>query len=109
MIGQIAHQEIANDLNEWYKSIKQRDKSKATQLHQEISDRLPNMSENQTVLLYYNLIESRYKLLMERFNESGEILSNIKKFKDLEKTQMTSFSIIFISFPEYMSFIKRII
>lgn len=85
MIGQIAHQEIANDLNEWYKSIKQRDKSKATQLHQEISDRLPNMSENQTVLLYYNLIESRYKLLMERFNESGEILSNIKKFKDLEK------------------------
>ncbi|KAA6446955.1 response regulator aspartate phosphatase [Bacillus swezeyi] len=107
MLDQIAHQEIANDLNEWYKSIKQRDKGKATQLHQEIRDRLPNMSENQTVLLYYSLIESRYELLMERFNKSGEILNNINKMKDLEKNTDDMIQYYFYFFSGVYEFYQK--
>lgn len=82
---QIAHQEVANSLNEWYGAILKRDKWTATQLRKEIEDSLPYMTKNQNILLYFNLIESRHKLLMEEYDDSGKILGNIETIKALEQ------------------------
>jgi len=80
MIGlnTIAFEEVGQAINDWYKAIKQHDFSKAADMREEIENTLPNMAENQTVLLYFNLIDSRYKLMTEDYNESGELLDKVK-------------------------------
>ncbi|NWN81288.1 MAG: RapH N-terminal domain-containing protein, partial [Bacillus sp. (in: Bacteria)] len=54
----IAFEEVGQAINNWYKVIKQHDFSKAAAMREEIENTLPNMAENQTVLLYFNLIDS---------------------------------------------------
>ena len=81
----IAFEEVGQAINNWYKVIKQHDFSKAAAMREEIENTLPNMAENQTVLLYFNLIDSRYKLMTEDYNESGELLDKVKA-KALEKS-----------------------
>lgn len=48
-------------------------------MREEIKRTLDAMEENQDVLLYFNLIDSRFKLLTERYEESGTLLKNINK------------------------------
>ncbi|WP_269775326.1 aspartate phosphatase, partial [Bacillus siamensis] len=74
----IAFEEVGQAINDWYKIIKQHDFSKAAAMREEIENTFPNMKENQTVLLYFNLIDSRYKLMTEDYNKSGELLDNLK-------------------------------
>ncbi|MCO4852194.1 Rap family tetratricopeptide repeat protein [Bacillus vallismortis] len=74
----IAFEEVGQALNNWYKIIKQHDFTKAAAMRKEIESTFPNMKENQTVLLYFNLIDSRYKLMTEDYNKSGELLDNLK-------------------------------
>ncbi|MFN2746982.1 aspartate phosphatase [Bacillus sp. z60-18] len=73
----IAYEKIGQRINDWYKVIKQNDIPKATEMREEIQDKLPHMEENQEVLIYFNLIDSRYKLLIEKYNESGDLLAEI--------------------------------
>ncbi|MEC1896659.1 Rap family tetratricopeptide repeat protein [Bacillus velezensis] len=80
----IAFEEVGQALNDWYKIIKQHDFPKAAAMREEIESTFPNMKENQTVLLYFNLIDSRYKLMTEEYNKSGELLDNVKS-KALEE------------------------
>ncbi|MCY7773454.1 aspartate phosphatase [Bacillus haynesii] len=77
-LSTIAFEEVAHAINDWYKVIRQHDFSKAAAMREEIKNTLPNMGENQTVLLYFNLIDSRYKLMTENYNESGELLDEVK-------------------------------
>ncbi|MEC2292737.1 response regulator aspartate phosphatase [Bacillus licheniformis] len=74
----IAFEEVGQAINDWYKVIKQHDFSKAAAMREEIENKLPNMAENQTVLLYFNLIDSRYKFMTEDYDESGELLDKVK-------------------------------
>ncbi len=74
----IAFEEVGQAINDWYKVIKQHDFSKSAAMREEIENKLPNMAENQTVLLYFNLIDSRYKLMTENYNKSGELLDEVK-------------------------------
>lgn len=74
----IAFEEVGQAINDWYKVIKQNDIPKANAMKDEIEKKLPKMKENQNVLLYYNLIDSRYKLMTENYNESGKLLDQLK-------------------------------
>ncbi|MDY7224628.1 response regulator aspartate phosphatase [Halalkalibacterium halodurans] len=79
MTEKLASSEVANRLNEWYDSIKRHDIEKATKCKEEIKKSIDEMEEDQNVLLYYNLIDSRYKQVIQRFDESRNILNDIKE------------------------------
>jgi response regulator aspartate phosphatase C/response regulator aspartate phosphatase G len=86
MTEKLASSEVANRLNEWYDSIKRHDIEKATKCKEEIKKSIDEMEEDQNVLLYYNLIDSRYKQLIEQFDESKDILRSIKEQTEQTKT-----------------------
>ncbi|UOY86779.1 hypothetical protein [Bacillus glycinifermentans] len=58
----IAYEKMGQRINDWYKIIKQNDIPKAIEMRDKIKENLPHMEENQDVLIYFNLIDSRYKL-----------------------------------------------
>ncbi|MGG3102133.1 Rap family tetratricopeptide repeat protein [Bacillus velezensis] len=70
----IEFEKVAQSLNEWYTVIKQNNIPKATAMRGKIVKALPDMEENQNVLLYFNLIDSRFKLMTENYRESGHLL-----------------------------------
>ncbi|MEC0483354.1 tetratricopeptide repeat protein [Bacillus glycinifermentans] len=74
----IAYEKMGQRINDWYKIIKQNDIPKAIEMRDKIKENLPHMEENQDVLIYFNLIDSRYKLMIEKYNESGKLLADIK-------------------------------
>ncbi|WP_407708547.1 tetratricopeptide repeat protein [Bacillus altitudinis] len=61
----IASVDVANTLNNWYLHIKKREVSQAVELRDEIEDMIDKMEENQDVLLYFNILDYRFKVLME--------------------------------------------
>jgi response regulator aspartate phosphatase I len=81
----INFEKVARDLNDWYGVIKQNDIPKATTMREKIIKILPNMEENQNVLLYFNLIDSRFKVMTENYSESGNLLEKVK-YEALERT-----------------------
>ncbi|QHZ47244.1 Rap family tetratricopeptide repeat protein [Bacillus sp. NSP9.1] len=82
----IAPEEVGNMLNQWYGMIKLQQVNKARLMKNEIQRAIENMEENQDVLLYFNMIDSRFKLLMEQYNESGSILKSLKYRAEERKT-----------------------
>ncbi|NPC94779.1 tetratricopeptide repeat protein [Bacillus sp. WMMC1349] len=93
----IAFQKVGQDINEWYNLIKQNDISKAKNKREEIKNTLPNMKENQNVLIYFNLIDSRYKLMIEDYSESGELLEEIKSKLENSTDDMIQYYFYFFS------------
>ncbi|WP_257834737.1 Rap family tetratricopeptide repeat protein [Salipaludibacillus agaradhaerens] len=81
----IEFEKVARNLNDWYEVIKQNDIPKATTIREKIIKTLPNMEENQNVLLYFNLIDSRFKLMIENYSDSGRLLGKMK-YEALETT-----------------------
>ncbi|MBM7714586.1 hypothetical protein MHB50_20750 [Siminovitchia sp. FSL H7-0308] len=81
----IAFEEVGQVINDWYKVIKQQDVSKAAIMRKEMENMLPSMEKNQNVLLYFNLIDSRYKLMTEDYKKSGELLDKVQA-KALEES-----------------------
>ncbi|MEC1500948.1 aspartate phosphatase [Bacillus sonorensis] len=79
MAAKIAFEAVGNSLNQWYGLIRQNNITEAAAMREEIKRTLDAMEENQDVLLYFNLIDSRFKLLTERYEESGTLLKNINK------------------------------
>ncbi|MGE6629592.1 tetratricopeptide repeat protein [Bacillus sp. NPDC077027] len=61
----IASVDVANTLNKWYIHIKKREVSQAVELRDEIRDMLDDMEEDQDVLIYFNILDYRFKVLME--------------------------------------------
>ncbi|MFA9145638.1 response regulator aspartate phosphatase, partial [Bacillus safensis] len=54
---------VAKMIGDWYGYIKKQDILKAENKRKEIVIAFENMEEDQNVLLYFNLIDSRYKML----------------------------------------------
>lgn len=73
----VAYEKVAKTLNDWYSLIKQVNIPKATAMRKEIKEILPNMEENEHVLLYFSLIDSRFKIMIEKYQESGSLLNDM--------------------------------
>ncbi|UOY88647.1 Rap family tetratricopeptide repeat protein [Bacillus glycinifermentans] len=82
----IASEQVANMLNQWYGQIKQQDIHSAKIMRSEIEETMKNMEQDQNVLLYFNMIDSRYKLLLENYTESGSLLKSLKNQTEENKT-----------------------
>ncbi|MCY9399770.1 aspartate phosphatase [Bacillus haynesii] len=102
----IAFEKVGQAINDWYKVIKQNNIPKATAMRAEIEKKLPNMKENQNVLLYFSLIDSRYKLMTENYNESGELLDDIRT-KALEAGTDDMIQYYFYFFSGLYQFYKK--
>ena len=102
----IAFEEVGQVINDWYKVIKQQDVSKAAIMRKEIENMLPSMEKNQNVLLYFNLIDSRYKLMTEDYKESGELLDKVKA-KALEESTDNMIHYYFYFFSGIYEFHKK--
>ncbi|MFO6497605.1 aspartate phosphatase [Bacillus sp. z60-11] len=102
----IAYEKIGQAINEWYKIIKQNNVPKATEMREEIQKNLPQMEKNQDVLLYFNLIDSRFKLMTESFNESGSLLKDIEK-QALEEETDNMIQYYFYFFSGMYEFYKK--
>ncbi|KIZ53616.1 tetratricopeptide repeat protein [Bacillus safensis] len=76
---------VAKMIGDWYGYIKKQDILKAENKRKEIVIAFENMEEDQNVLLYFNLIDSRYKMLAQEFEGSKDILKQI----DIEEKQKT--------------------
>ncbi|MEK5097108.1 MULTISPECIES: Rap family tetratricopeptide repeat protein [Bacillus] len=82
----IASEQVVNMLNQWYGQIKRQNVHNAKEMRSEIEQAMKNMEENQNVLLYFNMIDSRYKLLQEHYTESGILLKSLKNQTEQSKT-----------------------
>ncbi|MCY8034003.1 tetratricopeptide repeat protein [Bacillus sonorensis] len=61
----IASVDVANLINTWYVHIKKREVSQAIELRDRIVKLFDEMEEDQDVLLYFNLLDYRFRVLME--------------------------------------------
>lgn len=58
------YDEVAIKLNEWYSAIKKGEVTDAEFLKKEVKGLFDDMEENQTVLLYFTLLEFRHELML---------------------------------------------
>lgn len=62
--------EVTSLLNDWHQEIRSRNYTKSQELKKEIDNKIHHMEENQTVLLYYSLLDYRYKALIDDFSSN---------------------------------------
>nr|WP_262417263.1 tetratricopeptide repeat protein [Bacillus pumilus] len=58
------YDEVAILMNEWYSAIKKGEVTDAEFLKSDVKGLFPDMEENQTVLLYFTLLEFRHRLML---------------------------------------------
>lgn len=102
----VAFETVAQKLNEWYKVIKQNNIEKAIEMKEEIIRVLPDMVKNQDVLLYFNLLDSRFNLLIENYNASGEIIDDLDS-DSLEASTDNMIQYYFFFFSGMYQFYKK--
>ncbi|MFD0769668.1 tetratricopeptide repeat protein [Bacillus sp. CGMCC 1.60114] len=74
------NEQITKLFNEWYQAILQQQVLKATTLKQEIDEKISTIQEDDNLLLYYSLLEFRYKVLTEGINISHDEFKKIEQF-----------------------------
>lgn len=84
MVVKIDYEHVVKLVNMWYVSIKKRDIEEAITLRKEIKNSFNDMEENQDVLLYFSLVDSRYNMMLEEYKKTSEILKSLEK-TDIEK------------------------
>ncbi|MGV4321243.1 response regulator aspartate phosphatase [Bacillus mojavensis] len=78
-MNKVASEVIANLLNEFHIAIKKNDADLATELFERCKLSFDNMEEDQNVLVYFSLLEERYRMMM--YDTKGEELPKNKKYK----------------------------
>ncbi|GAB6251973.1 tetratricopeptide repeat protein [Bacillus cereus] len=70
---QLENEQITKLLNDWYQSMIKQQLVKAKQLKEYIDNEINNVKENQNLILYYSLLDFRYKALTDwiSINESS--------------------------------------
>ncbi|BCT30463.1 aspartate phosphatase [Bacillus velezensis] len=88
-MSKVAPEVVANTLNELHLAIKQHDVVNAEKSYKKTKSMLENMDEDQNVLVYFSLLELRYKMML--YDVKGrktpfDIKYNKKKLEDLRRT-----------------------
>ncbi|MCY7866117.1 aspartate phosphatase [Bacillus spizizenii] len=109
-MGTIAHEVVANTLNELHVAIKKCEIDMAEQLLKKAKESLKHMEEDDKVVIYYQLLESSYKMML--FKNKGEgAPPNDWKVKKIELEGEDIDNLIDYYFylyeAEYMSYVKN--
>lgn len=92
--AKIPSENVAIKINDWYSMIRRNQVTDAEFIKAEIQQELEEMEENQTVLLYYSLIDFRHNLMLKDMKPNDAIdisdsLSSIEtKKEDMQNTQV---------------------
>lgn len=79
----IASAEVAHLMTQWYTYIKESAIPQAIAIKDEIEHALKNMEEDEYLLVFFQLLDFRHKLLTEEFPKSSE--HSYEKIKNLEE------------------------
>ncbi|PEP59970.1 MULTISPECIES: response regulator aspartate phosphatase [Bacillus] len=71
---------ITKLLHEWYQTMLQQHVSKATNLKQEIEDKLSDIKKEESLSLYYSLLDFRYKVLTDGLSITKDSFNEINSF-----------------------------
>ncbi|MDA1477814.1 response regulator aspartate phosphatase [Bacillus changyiensis] len=93
----IAPEKVAKILNQWYGMIKRHQKAEAAALKEEIPSLLQHMDEDQDLLIYYNLLDFRYKVMIEEFEETDKVFQSIKDIGEENTNNMIVYYSLFFS------------
>ncbi|WP_144624895.1 response regulator aspartate phosphatase [Bacillus velezensis] len=109
-MGTIAHEVVANTLNELHVAIKKCEIDMAEQLLKKAKESLKHMEEDDKVVIYYQLLEASYKMML--FKNKGEgAPPNDWKVKKIELEGGDIDNLIDYYFylyeAEYMSYVKN--
>ncbi|MCM3737652.1 hypothetical protein M3215_18095 [Bacillus cytotoxicus] len=74
------NEQISKLFNDWYQVMLQHQVSKATSLRQEIEDKLSIIKEDENLLLYYSLLDFRYKVLTDGLSITKDSFNEINSF-----------------------------
>jgi len=74
------NEQISKLFNDWYQAILQHQNVQATNLKQEVEDKLPSIKEDKNLLLYYSLLDFRYKVLIDGLNITKDSFNEINSF-----------------------------
>ncbi|MGG2016820.1 tetratricopeptide repeat protein [Bacillus sp. S10(2024)] len=69
---------ITKLLNDWYQAMLQQQVLKATNLKQEIDEKIANITEDENLLFYHSLLDFRYKLLTDRLSITKDSFNKIE-------------------------------
>ncbi|MED4660893.1 aspartate phosphatase [Bacillus subtilis] len=86
MSTKLSYAMVGQTLNEWYQIIKQNNVKKAETMREEIKKSLSEMEENEKIIVYFNLIDSRFKLMKENYKSSGKLLGSMEQIALEENT-----------------------
>ncbi|PGM88529.1 hypothetical protein CN953_28560, partial [Bacillus thuringiensis] len=82
----ISKEEITKLLNDWYQAIISLRVLQSNKIKEEIADKINNIKEDQTVLVYYALLNARYNLLIRDMDSSKDILDKIEPLQESTET-----------------------
>ncbi|HDX9695205.1 hypothetical protein [Bacillus thuringiensis] len=74
------NEQISKLFNDWYQAILQHQNVQATNLKQEVEDKLSSIKEDKSLLLYYSLLDFRYKVLTDGLNITKDSFNEINSF-----------------------------
>lgn len=87
MKTKIKSEKVANMLNQWYRTIRQLNVDQAIAMKDEIEHILPDMEENQDLLLYFNLLDFRHKIMLKNLNKSKTLFQQLEEQgEDIKQT-----------------------
>ncbi|MCY8467310.1 aspartate phosphatase [Bacillus atrophaeus] len=109
-MGKIAHEVVANTLNELHVAIKKCELDNAKRFLEKAKDSLKHMEEDDKVIIYYQLLESRYQMMLFK-NKGKGLPPNDWKVK---KREIQGYNIdylidyyFYLYEAEYMSYMKN--
>ncbi|PEB32896.1 hypothetical protein COM77_27850, partial [Bacillus cereus] len=82
----ISKEEITKLLNDWYQAIISQSVLQSNKIKEEIADKINNIKEDQTILVYYALLNARYNLLIRDMDSSKDILDKIEPLQEPTET-----------------------
>ncbi|MCY8609861.1 hypothetical protein MOD72_11810 [Bacillus haynesii] len=79
MKQRIASEEVVNLLNNWYSAIMKREIQIAAELKSKIDLMIPNMEENESVVLYCQMLRLKHNLLLQRAEEQHVFYESVEQ------------------------------
>ncbi|MCY9198913.1 hypothetical protein MOE86_19995 [Bacillus atrophaeus] len=76
MKQKIASEEVVHVLNNWYSAIMKREINVAIALKSEIDRMLPDMEDNESVVLYCQMLRLKYSLLLQKPEDTSDFYNN---------------------------------
>ena len=91
----ISKEEITKLLNDWYQAMISQRVLQSQKIKEDIANKINNIKEDQTIIVYYALLNARYNLLVRDMDSSKEILEKIEPLQEPTETYLEYYHHLF--------------